>query len=133
MKLIKQIVNFLFVGGTAFIIDYVLLFAFTELLNINYLISSTISFLISLIYNYILSMILVFRVDKDSNKVKNFLIFVILSIIGLILNTIIMYIGVDIIKIHYLIVKLFATAIVMIYNFISKKLAYEILPNKNRR
>lgn len=131
-KIIKQIINFLFVGGTAFIIDYVILWFLTGICQVNYLISSTISFIISLVYNYILSMIMVFEVKENSSKLKNFIIFIILSTIGLILNLIIMYIGVDILLLHYLFVKIASTAIVMVYNFISKKIVYEIMPNKNK-
>ena len=51
--------------------------------------------------------------------------FIILSIVGLILTEIIMWFGTDILKIHYLIVKIVATAIVMVFNFVTRKMFLE--------
>ena len=43
-NLLKQIIKFGFVGGSAFVIDAGILFLLTEFLNLNDLISGTISF-----------------------------------------------------------------------------------------
>ena len=53
-KLISQIIKFDVVGGTAFFIDYGIMVILTEFFGINYLISSGISFTVSVIFNYIL-------------------------------------------------------------------------------
>ena len=52
-KLIAQIFKFGIVGGIAFIIDFLFLFLFKELLSLPILLSNTLSFIISTIYNYI--------------------------------------------------------------------------------
>ena len=123
-KLIKQIFKFGIVGGIAFVIDYILLYVLTEFVGIHYLISSIISFTVSVIFNYILSIKWVFDVKKKQGT-KEFLIFIILSVIGLVINSLIMYLMVDIINIHYMISKLVSTFIVMIYNFITRKIFIE--------
>ena len=51
--------------------------------------------------------------------------FIILSIIGLGLNQLIMYLGVDLLHIYYMFCKVLATIIVMIYNFITRKIFIE--------
>lgn len=122
-KLFLQIIKFGFVGGTAFLIDAGVLLLLSKL-GINYLISNVISFTISVIYNYVLSMKFVFDV-KNNNTTQNFLQFIILSIIGLGINEFIMKICVDNISINLLFSKIIATGIVMIYNFISRKLLLE--------
>ena len=123
-KLIKQILKFGVVGGIAFVIDYALLYALTEFVGIHYLISSIISFSVSVIFNYILSVKWVFDVKKKQGT-KEFIIFIILSVIGLGINSLIMYLMVDTLKIHYMISKLVSTFIVMVYNFITRKIFIE--------
>ena len=122
-NLLKQIIKFGFVGGTAFFIDAVILLLLTKL-GINYLIANILSFSVSVIYNYILSMKFVFNV-KETNSQKNFFQFIILSIIGLGINELIMKICVEKLLISVLIAKIIATIIVMIYNFITRKILLE--------
>ena len=55
-KLIEQIMKFGVVGVIAFVIDYGLMVALTELAGVNYLISATISFIVSVTFNYFASM-----------------------------------------------------------------------------
>lgn len=122
-NLLKQIIKFGFVGGTAFFIDAGILLLLTKL-GINYLIANILSFSVSVIYNYILSMKFVFNV-KETNSQKNFFQFIILSIIGLGVNELIMKICVEKFLISVLIAKIIATIIVMIYNFITRKILLE--------
>ena len=124
-RLFYQLLKFGVVGGLAFIIDYLILIICKELLGFNVLLSAALGFTISLIFNYIASINWVFDVNKEKNKKKNFILFMIFSIIGLILTEVIMFIGTDIININYLIVKIVATAIVMVFNFITRKMFLE--------
>ena len=124
-KLIAQIFKFGVVGGTAFLIDYGVMIALTELCGINYLISSGNSFVVSVIYNYILSVRWVFEVDENGDKRKEFVIFIVLSLIGLGLNQLLMWVFVSMIHIFYMVAKIIVTAIVMLYNFITRKLFLE--------
>lgn len=124
-NLLIQIFKFGIVGGIAFLIDYVVLFCCKEFIGLSVLLSAAIAFTVSVIYNYIASVKWVFDVNKEKSAKKNFVIFIILSIIGLIITEIIMWIGSDIMKINYLIVKIIATAIVMVFNFITRKMFLE--------
>ena len=124
-NLLIQIFKFGIVGGIAFLIDYVVLFCCKEFIGLSVLLSAAIAFTVSVVYNYIASVKWVFDVNKENSAKKNFVIFIILSIIGLIITEIIMWIGSDIMKINYLIVKIIATAIVMVFNFITRKMFLE--------
>ena len=124
-KLIGQILKFSVVGGSAFIIDYGILIIMTEVFRVDYLVSSGFSFTVSVVFNYIMSIKWVFNVEKTRNKKQEMLLFFLFSIIGLGINQIIMWIMVDKFGVFYMISKIGATIVVMIYNFITRKLFLE--------
>lgn len=123
--LMQQIIRFAFVGGGAFVIDYGVMIFLTEVGGLNYLISSAISFTISVIFNYIMSVKWVFNVSGERSQTQDFAVFIVLSVIGLGINSLIMWIAVDKFHIFYMISKIGATAIVMVYNFITRKIFLE--------
>lgn len=110
------------VGFIAFFIDYGLLAFCTEVLHINYLVSATIGFTVSVVFNYLASMRYVFTHKEGMSRRREFIIFVVLSVIGLFINNAIMWLGVEVIHWHYLVVKIFATAVVMVWNFVTRKI-----------
>lgn len=120
--LIKQVVKFIFVGGTAFVVDYGILFLLTSTLKMNYLVASCISFSVSVIINYILSNLFVFKMKKEK---KTFLLFLVISILGLGINQIIMWGMTEKLNVYYMISKIGATFIVMCWNFIMRKILLE--------
>lgn len=120
-KLFQQIARFGVIGVLAFFIDYGFLYAFTEWLGIHYLISSVLSFSISVIFNYIASVLWVFDVKQETSKTRNFILFIVFSVIGLGINQLVMWLGVESLGLHYILVKIFATAVVMVWNFVTRK------------
>ena len=125
-ELIKQIFRFGIVGGICFIIDFLLMIFLTDFLYINYIISCGISFSISTIINYILSLKLVFKNTSNMSKKREFVIFVVMSIIGLGLTEILMFACVEYLCVYYIYSKIIVTLIVMSYNFITRKYIFEI-------
>lgn len=72
---VKQILRFGVVGGGAFAIDAGILFFLTEYFGIDPLISNIISFTVSVIFNYILSITWVFdgkRIGKRGKIYSSF-------------------------------------------------------------
>ena len=124
-KLFIQIFKFGIVGGTAFVIDFVFLYLFREFLHFPVILANTLSFCISVIYNYIASVKWVFDVNKEKDARKQFITFIIFSVIGLLLNDLIMWISVDFLSIYYLLAKIIATVIVMVFNFVTRKIFLE--------
>jgi len=90
-----------------------------------YLHSSLISFIVSLAFNYIASIKFVFNINHKQTY-KDVILFVILSIIGLLINQGVLYISVDKLDIYYMISKIGATAIVMVWNFITRKIFIDL-------
>ncbi len=130
-KLMQQLLKFGIVGALAFLIDYAVLYLLTEFAGIYYLISCAISFTVSVVFNYICSMRFVFAGKKGMSRRKEFLIFVVFSILGLLLNQLLMWCGVDLLNIHYMGTKIFATAVVMVYNFVTRKIFLEDAKQSN--
>lgn len=127
IALLQQIERFAITGGTAFILDYGLLIFFTEYFGLNYLWSATLSFTVGVTYVYILSVKWVYRTKQESRRARTlkFVIFIVLAVCGLGINNLVIFTGVEFFGIHYAISKIGATAIVMVFNFITRKLLLE--------
>ena len=121
-RLIEQILRFSAVGMIAFFIDYGLLILLTEAFHIDYLVSATISFTVSVVFNYFASMRYVFTHKEGLSRQREFIIFVVLSIIGLLLNDLAMWAGTGLLAIDYRITKIGATLLVTIWNFVTRKI-----------
>lgn len=120
--LLGQIASFGVVGVIAFVIDYGLMIVLTELFGVNYLLSTTISFIVSVIFNYLASMRFVFAHKQGLSRRREFVIFVALSVVGLGLNDLLMWVGQSVLGIDYRITKIVVTGLVMVYNFVTRKI-----------
>lgn len=119
-----QFFRYLFVGGFAFLVDFFLLFFFSDICGIYYLISAALSFIISLIVNYLISTYWVFNKNQIDNKLIEFGLFSLIGVVGLIFTEIILYLCTDIIGLYYLVSKIIATAIVMFWNFLARRIMF---------
>ncbi|MBR2152038.1 MAG: GtrA family protein [Clostridia bacterium] len=132
-----QFFRFCFVGGAATIVDMAVGVIFRNILPFDFIlnlglftlsldaVSSAFGFIAGLVTNYLLSISWVFK-RKDINRVKEFIIFAIIGIIGLFINTGVMEIlGKIIVKandILFIAKKVIATLVTMIWNFAGRKL-----------
>lgn len=146
-KLIQQMVKFGLVGAICFVIDYliglVVLNVLMAVLSANHfevasVVGSVVGFTVSVIVNYVLSFKFVFERKDDLDRRAEFVIFVLLSIIGLLVNSLIIWIAVGPIygsssflqenagyNLVYTGAKIVATAVVMVYNFVTRKIFLE--------
>ena len=124
-SLIVQLFKFSIVGVICFIVDFAVLYVLKEFVHLHVLLAAGISFSVSVILNYILSIYFVFDVDRQKNKKRNFILFVVFSVIGLVLTELLMKLGIDVLNVNYMLVKVGATVIVMVYNFVTRKLFIE--------
>ncbi|MGN0414585.1 MAG: GtrA family protein [Agathobacter sp.] len=124
-KLFLQFCKFGLVGTLCFCIDYGLMVLLTETGILSYFVASGVSFTFSVLVNYILSMRFVFKGKDELSKLQEMAIFLALSLVGLALNQMIMWIAVEFFKMFYALAKILATMIVTTYNFISRKLFLE--------
>lgn len=115
-----QFFRYIFVGGFAFLAD-----AFTLWLCekwMNYMIAAAIAFVVGLAVNYALSIWFVFsESSKVKNKVKEFVVYGIIGLIGLLITEGIMYLFTDVFGLYFLISKIIAAEIVLVWNFAARK------------
>ncbi len=116
-----EILRFLIAGGSCFILELAVLYILTEFVGFNYLISAAVAFTLAVAINYFLCAYWVFATKNRSITTK--FIFIATSVIGLGINQLCMWLFVEFCGIYYMLAKIFATAIVTIWNFITKRLA----------
>lgn len=145
-KLIEQILKFGVVGIISFIVDFIITMAISsllrELFNVNTsnsaLIGAFFGFTVSVIVNYLLSMKYVFQRKDNINRKKEFIIFVVLSTFGLVINELVIIFCINLVYNNWLwlqtllnatlaiaISKIIATGVVMVYNFVTRKIFLE--------
>lgn len=124
-KLIAQFMKFGIVGVIAFVIDYGVMIFLTEVFGVPYLISTTISFVVSVIFNYFASMRFVFKRKDDMSRRHEFIIFIVLSVCGLGINDLLMWLMVDSLYIDYRLSKIVVTVVVAVWNFVTRKIFLE--------
>ncbi len=143
--LMMEILRFAIVGGVATLVDlavsslfqYIIYTSMDKLLLLGFiavtksvLVSTLMGFTFGVIVNYVLSILVVFidvENKKTSRSIVGFLAFVGLSFIGFIINLGIKELGNLIIPFNqnffwFLVVFGFATLVVLVYNYISRKL-----------
>ena len=125
LNLLVQIFKFIIVGGIATVIDWLVYYIFYKIFKFNPLIANIFSFSISVIYNYIASVKWVFNVTKDKTKKRMFVEFMFFSILGFLLTELLLWIFIDLINIDKMLSKIIATIIVMIFNFVTRKIFLE--------
>ncbi|MDD4412489.1 MAG: GtrA family protein [Patescibacteria group bacterium] len=105
-------------------IDFILLFILKELLLFShYLVAAAISFLIATSISYYFNMRHVFKGYYDSIiKLRLYVVFLVITGVGLLINEAIMFRLTEGFGWYYLSSKIIASAIVIFWNFLAKKL-----------
>ena len=121
-NLIEQLLKFGIVGVVATVIDFGVMIALREGAGLTPVVASTISFCVSLVFNYVASMRFVFARRDDMGRAREFTTFLVLSLVGLGINALLMWAGTELATYDYRLVKVFATAVVMLWNFVTRKI-----------
>lgn len=123
----RQFVSYLFVGGSAAIVEWILFSVFSNVLNIDYIVATCIAFLFSTTVNWLLGKLWTFKEIKtyENQKGKELLLVFGASTFGLLFNIGLMYLFVATMQLNTplskTVSKIMATGIVFIWNFIIRK------------
>ena len=105
-----QFFRYIFVGGIAFVADAGALWLCEKFMH--YLIAAAIAFVFGLVVNYVLSVCFVFSDgERTTSRTAEFIIYAVIGVIGLGLTELIMW----------LLSKIVAAAIVLVWNFVARK------------
>ena len=95
-KLSTQILSFLVVGGLSTLIDFAIVYGLNGILGWHYQLAVIIAFILATIFNYWASMRFTFESKfSPEQKHQEFLLFLVLSILGLALTAGLMWVAVD--------------------------------------
>jgi putative flippase GtrA len=117
---VRQFVKFAIVGVSSTIIDWGIFYLLNYYFGIYYLIAKGLSFAVSVINSYIWNRRWTFR-SANPKKLHEFGKFMLVAVVGLVLNTYIMFLAVEKLHLRYIFGLIFATAIVMFWNFLINK------------
>ena len=111
-----QFIKFCVVGGTGVVVDFGITFLFKEKLKLNKYIANSLGFMAAASTNCLLNRWWTFR-SHDPEVAQQYVQFVGISAIGLILNNIIIYLLNDKARLNFYLSKLIAIGLVTLWNF----------------
>ncbi len=119
----QEVINYLIVGGIGTVISIA---SFTILLNLSVetVTSNIISWIITVVVMYILNRYFVFTKHAKGLKkiVLEILSFVSARIFTLVLETIIVWLGIDVMHLNAVLIKILAQILVIVLNYVASKL-----------
>ena len=108
-------VRFLLVGGSATVVQYLVLVALVRWWGLGPVLASSVAYVISALYNYVLSYAITFRSSRA--HVSAIPRFAVVLLIGLALNAIVVWLLADQLRVHYLVAQVAATLMTVIWNY----------------
>lgn len=123
---IKRIIKFSWLGIFTTVLDFFLLFLLTELFHIHYVYSAFYSFVGATVFNYFVSKSYVFMVDDQKDNRFDLLWFFLFSIVGLAINQVLVVVLVEYFSLYYILAKLLATIVVMLWNYNSRRYLFKV-------
>lgn len=121
LKNSPQFFKFLIVGGVSTIINYSTFYLLFSIFNIHYLYSSGTGYFTGLIVGYVLNRNWSFVEHKSSKRVTEFVKYLVLYIVSLLLSLISLELLVSILGVNALIANVVAIGISTIINFLGLK------------
>ena len=117
---INKFIKFGLVGVLNTLINWII-FALLNFVGVYYIVANVIAYAIATANSYIWNSKWVFKYNGEDKK-ETTAKFIILNLIGLALNTAILYFLVDILSFNKLVGLVITTAIVMVINYIANKI-----------
>jgi dolichol-phosphate mannosyltransferase len=123
-SIFRQFTKFCFVGASGILVNLSFFYIFLNVFGLWYIQSAGFAFIIAVTWNYILNRIWTFNDGfGPTTKIFNsYISFIIVSLIGLILNLAFLYIFVESLHINYLSSQILAISIVSLWNYYGSRI-----------
>lgn len=122
------VVRFIISGGTSAVVDLSFLYLFNKVIGIHYLTAAILAFLIAFCVSFTLHKFWTFKSHGEETH-KQVVIYLGTSLFGLFLNTLLMYIFVDILNIGVMVSQFFVGGMVAFSSFfISRNFVFKYKP-----
>ena len=112
-----KFLKFCLVGFSGMVIDFGTTWVLKEKIKLNKYISNSIGFILAATSNYVWNRIWTFE-STDSGIATEYLSFIGISIIGLVINNFVIYLLNDRLKMNFYLSKVFAIGVVTLWNFL---------------
>ena len=116
-----QLLKYILVGGLCTVLDFLLLYILVNYLDINYLVSSVISFMSGTFLNYFLCVNWIFDVRVVRKKHQELLYYILITGVGLGINTSLIWIFTEFAGFYFMISKIVAVFVTFWWNFCARK------------
>ena len=114
----KHFVSYVCVGGAATLVEWVFFWLFESLLHVQYLVATVLAIVISTFSNWLFGRLWTFKDSKKGNVLAEIGKIYVASLVGLLLNLLIMWALVDGAGLIEMLSKIIATGIVFVYNYL---------------
>lgn len=119
---VLQLFRYVLIGGSSFAIDFGIYCILGEI-GINYLIAGILAFIISFLFNFSVSRVLIFKSSASQKAIaKEFVGVIVISIIGLGFTELLLFLGTDLLHADFRISKIMASIFVLIWNYSARRL-----------
>jgi putative flippase GtrA len=117
----KTLFRYLIVGGISFAIDFLLFWFFLTVLDIFYLYSATLSFILATSLNFYFSQNFAFKGLQKYSSANTFWLIFLASILSLMINMGFLYTFYELLLMHIFVSKVLAAGIAFICNYSLRK------------
>ena len=111
--------RYLVVGGVSALADWSVFAVMLYGLELHYIAAGTISFILATGLNYYLSVRFVFGAGSRGPRQEMVLVYLV-STVGIVINLSVLTIGIDVLELHPLVSKFFATGVAVFWNFLAR-------------
>lgn len=117
--LLTQFLTFTGIGAIGTLGHYTVLIGLVQRAEVDPVYASTLGFMVGAVVNYFLNYRFTFRSTKRHSD--TILKFMVVAVVGMLINAAIMTVGVQVMNFNYLIIQIISTGIVLLSNFALNK------------